>query len=251
MDFLQEVTEGETAVPAEQRLAAFDNDGTLSPEKPESSLTAFLRTLPPAPEMPAATGPAATDAQEQLAARCNGLTVQEFEERAESFLRAARHPALNRTWPTLTYVPMIELLDLLRALEFSVYIVSAGSRDFLRAMAATAFGATREHVIGTDVEIDYREGRLVRTDRLIPRDRGPGKPAHIWDRSGQVPLLAAGNTTGDREMLECARFALLIDHDDAEREYSYRDDQALRVASERGWTTVSMRRDFAAVFREV
>ena len=258
VDFLQLVTQGADAVPVERRLATFDDDGTLAPEKPTSSLTAFLQSLPEerreatlvqrAGELiPGLTGPGT---QELVAARFDGTTVAEYEEQAAAFLRTGRHPRFGRLWPALTYVPLHELVTLLRDLEFTVYVVSGSSRDFLRTMAAAAFGARREHVIGTEVEVEYRGGRLVRTRRLALPDQGGGKPAHVWDRSGGTPLLAAGNTMGDLELLESARFALLVHHDDAEREYAYSDERALEAARTHRWTTVSMSRDFATVFGE-
>ena len=175
-------------------------------------------------------------------------TVQEYEAAALAFLRAGRHPRFDRLWPALLYTPMRELTALLRRLDFTVYVVSGSSRDLLRTMAEPAYGVTREHVIGTEVEVVYRDGRLVRTGTLIPVDRGPGKPAHFWDRSGGQPLFAAGNTTGDLELLEAARFGLLVDHDDAEREYAYADEDALAAARSHGWTVASMRDDFETVF---
>lgn len=257
VDFLQLVTEGATAVPIERRIATFDDDGTLAPEKPGSSLSAFLQSLPEegaaaslvrAAEalVPGLSGPTT---QEVVAARFDGRTVEEFEDLATEFLRTDLHPRFGLLWPHLTYAPMFELLALLRELRFTVYVVSGSSRDFLRTMAPSAFGARREHIIGTEVEIEYRDGRLVRTRRLIQPDQGRGKPAHIWDRAGAAPLLAAGNTVGDLEMLQSARFALLLDHDDPEREYCYTDAGALAAARTAGWTTLSMRRDFARMFR--
>ena len=256
VDFLQLVTQVVTAVPVSMRVAAFDDDGTLAPERPVSSLGAFIdsisaeRAETPAEDGTPGSAPGAAHAgpQERAATWFAGRTVQEFEERAAAFLRTAVHPRFGQIWPALTYAPMFELITLLRVLDFTVYVVSGSSRDFLRTMAASAFGAEREHIIGTEVQIDYSDGRLLRTNRLIPHDVGPGKPAHLWDRSGGVPLLAAGNTTGDLELLESARFALLLDHDDPEREYAYTDQQALERARSRGWTTISMLRDFGTVF---
>lgn len=259
VEFLQLVTEGDTAVPVERRLATFDDDGTLAPEKPESSLSAFQRSLPEqhraAPFVKEAgkliPGLAGPGTQELVAAAFDGATVEQFEEQVAGFLRTERHPRFGRPWPMLTYAPMFELATLLRELHFTVFVVSGSSRDFLRTMATSAFGVPREQVIGTEVEVEYRDGRLTRTGRLILPDQGRGKPAHIWDRSGRTPLLAAGNTMGDVEMLDSARFALLVDHDDPEREYSYSDARALEAARARGWTTVSMRRDFATMFRDL
>ena len=118
---------------------------------------------------------------------------------------------------------MLELLDLLRANDFHVYICSAGGRDFVRVISEEVYGITRDHVIGSATTLEYRDGDIYRTKGLeLPIDDGPGKPVHIWRRTGRKPLFACGNADGDTEMLQIAKFSLLIDHDDAEREFAYR-----------------------------
>lgn len=259
VDFLSDTTQGPGAVPAALRLAAFDNDGTLACEKPNTSLGAFLADLTAGrpygrspierlrralPWMPK------PGTEFVLGTLMRDRSVQQYEAAALDFLRAGRHPRFGRPWPELLYAPMRELMALLARLDFTVYVVSGSSRDFLRTMAEPAYGVTREHVIGTEVEIDYRDGRLIRTRTSIPVDRGPGKPAHFWDRSGGLPLFAAGNTLGDLELLEASRFGLLIDHDDPDREYDYTDEKVLDAARSHGWTVASMRHDFASVFAD-
>ncbi|MGD0604207.1 MAG: hypothetical protein ABSA53_11475 [Streptosporangiaceae bacterium] len=118
----------------------------------------------------------------------------------------------------------------------------------MRVIAGPAYGLRRERVIGPEVQIQSVDGRLVRTARPVPLDDGPGKPAHLWDRTGTQPVLAAGNAAGDIEMLRAARFALVIHHDDAVREYAYDDQQILDAAAEGGWTVLSMRDDFARLW---
>jgi hypothetical protein len=113
------------------------------------------------------------------------------------------------------------------------------------------YGIPRERVIGSASTLEYREGEVFRTKGIEqPVDDGPGKPVHIWARTGRKPLLAGGNADGDAAMLESARFALLIRHDDAEREFAYDSgaEHALAEAAERGWTVVSMKSDFATIF---
>lgn len=258
VEFLHSVTRGPDAVPRSQRLAAFDNDGTLTTEKPQPALGAFLDSLTGGERHRAATaqqrvealvpGLPDPDTEELVASLFDGTTAQHYVAQAARFLRTSRHPRFGRPWPELLYAPMLELMALLADLEFTVYVVSGSSRDFLRAMAES-YALTPEHVIGTEVEMHFREGRLVRTAKLATEDRGSGKPAHFWDRSGGMPLLVAGNSLTDHELLSCARFRLLVDHDDAAREYAYTDEQALSMARSNGWTVVSMRDDFATVFR--
>ncbi len=230
-------------VPPLDRVAAFDNDGTLACEKPASSVRAYLRQV-----APAAQPKDGHDTERLLAEALAGLTPLQAAARAGDFLAAARHPRFHRPYPDLTYQPMVELVRLLRRLEFTVFVVSDSSRDFLRVMAPAAYGLAPEYVIGSEAEINWQGGQLRRQRRVIPLDDGPGKPAHLWDRAGRLPLLAAGNAKGDIELLESARHALLVRHDDADREYAYDDQEALAAASSRGWTVVSMREDFAEVF---
>ena len=113
------------------------------------------------------------------------------------------------------------------------------------------YGVPRENVIGSGTTLEYRAGNVYRTKGIEqPIDDGPGKPVHIWTRTGHMPLLAGGNSDGDLAMLETARFGLLVHHDDAEREFAYDDgaEHALQEAKARGWTVASMRDDFATVF---
>jgi phosphoserine phosphatase len=148
----------------------------------------------------------------------------------------------------LTYQPMLELMALLQALDFSVFMCTDSSRDFMRVIAGPAYGLRRERVIGSEVQIRAENGRLVRTATPVPLDDGPGKTVHLWDRTGTQPVLAAGNAAGDIDMLRAARFALVVHHDDDVREYAYDDRQILDAAAEGGWTMLSMRDDFARVW---
>lgn len=257
VEFLDSVTTGPGAVPVERRIAAFDNDGTVACEKPHTVLEAFLaeRTAGSAARPRGLLGAAKSfvpglrkGPEQTLASLMAGRTVQEYQAAVLDFLIRARHPRFARPWQDLGYAPMIELITVLKRLGFTVYLVSGGSRDLLRTFALPAYGLTREHVIGTEVTVEYRNGRLVRQDRLIPRDRGPGKPAHLWDRSGGVPLFAAGNSSGDLELLESATFGLMVSHDDRRRECAYDDPEALAAAATRGWTVASMQADFAEIF---
>jgi phosphoserine phosphatase len=169
----------------------------------------------------------------------------------QQFFATATHPTLGLPYTKVGYPPMRELLDMLDANDFTVYICSGGGRDFMRPVSEQMYGIPRERVIGSATTLEYRDGDLYRTKGVEqPIDDGAGKPEHIWTRTGRKPLLAAGNADGDVPMLETARFSILIHHDDANREFAYDTgaEKALAEAAERGWTIVSMQHDWATVF---
>ncbi len=247
--FLREVTQGPDALPVADRVAAFDNDGTLACEKPHTALAGFLLDRLAAagstvPEL--ANG---HDVLRELGVLFSGQTTAQYEEQARRYLAGALHPRFHRPYPMLTYQPMLELMALLRALDFSVFMCTDSSRDFMRVIADPAYGLRREQVIGSEVQIRSVNGRLVRTASPVPMDDGPGKTVHLWDRTGTQPVLAAGNAHGDVAMLRAARFALVVHHDDEVREYAYDDPEILNAAAGGGWTVISMRDDFARLWR--
>jgi phosphoserine phosphatase len=273
LEFVQSVTEpGASFVPASERVAAFDNDGTLWCEKPMYPQAGFL--LRRWEEMARAHPGLAKkqpwkaviegdrkwlagilDHVPELARGVTeayaGITVGAFEGAVRAFFDTARHPVLGVGYTRLGYRPMRELIDLLTAAEFEVYLCSAGGRDFVRVVAQEMYGIDRQHVIGSGTTHEYRHGEVYRTKSVEkPVDDGPGKPVHIWTRTGRKPLLAAGNADGDAAMLRTARFGLLIRHDDAGREFAYDAgaEKALAKAKERGWMVVSMQNDFKVVF---
>ena len=146
---------------------------------------------------------------------------------------------------------MLELFAYLKANDFRVFVCSGGGRDFMRVFAEETWGIFKEDVIGSAPEYEYRDGQLVRTERILGGlALGPGKPEHIFARTGRLPVFAGGNADVDIEMLEVARFGLLLDHDDAEREFAYTKgaEKSLAAAAEHGWTVVSMKDDWATVF---
>ena len=146
---------------------------------------------------------------------------------------------------------MCELVRFLAANDFQVYVCSGGGRDFVRVVSDELYGLPRDRVIGSSTTIEYRDGDLYRAAGVEqPIDDGPGKPVHIWARTGRKPLFAAGNSDGDVAMLETARFGLLVHHDDADREFAYDEgaEKALAAAKDRQWTVVSMKADFKTVF---
>ena len=276
-------------VPAEERVAVFDNDGTLWCEKPMPiQLDFVLRRLAEMAEL----DPSLRDRQPWkaaherdygwlaqalaehyagddtnvktlgaglLAAFAN-ITVDQFEEESAAFLRRVRHPTLDRAYVECAYAPMVELLGYLRANGFANYIASGGGRDFMRPISQEVYGIPREGVIGSAVALAYtpngRGGTITRQMAADYLDDGPEKPVHIWTRTGRRPVLAAGNSNGDIEMLDFAEhpdkpsLRLLVLHDDAEREFDYvaGAERALDHAASSGWKVVSIKNDWAEVF---
>ena len=291
LDFVARVTgaEGSAPVPADERIAVFDNDGTLWCEKPMPiQLDFLLRRLVQMAE----ADPALREKQpwkaayehdyawlttvmydhyagddRELATLAGGITaaydgfsVEEFEQRAEDFLRTAPHPTLGRGYLECAYRPMVELLHLLAANGFANYIVSGGGRDFVRPVGVELYGVPRERMIGSTVSLAYTPddhgGTITHTAVLDYVDDGPQKPIRIWSRIGRRPLLAAGNSNGDGAMLDFTQHAdkpflrLLVNHDDADREFAYTEgaEKALDQAHRDHWTVVSMRNDWTSVF---
>jgi phosphoglycolate phosphatase-like HAD superfamily hydrolase len=186
--------------------------------------------------------------------------VEQVESGAKTFVETERHPELGMRYQDCAYRPMVELLGYLAENGFINYIVSGGGRDFMRGFAQDLYGIPRERVIGSTVAYRYTEDedgvRIVQRPELAIIDDGPGKPVQIWNVIGRRPILAAGNATGDIEMLKFAessggRFLnLLLLHDDDQREYAYRRgaEAALALATERDWQIISMKSDFQQVF---
>src|SRR4051794_36568576 len=281
--------DGSVPVPVEARIAVFDNDGTLWCEKPVPIQMDFI--LRRFVEM-AEAEPALRERQPWKAAYARdaawfgavvnehyagddhnvetvaggvlaayaGVSVEEFETRADAFLRGARHPTLERPYLECAYPPMVELLALLAANGFSNYIVSGGGRDFMRPISQEVYGIPRERVIGSATTLSYtsdeRGGTITHAPAPDYLDDGPEKPVRIWSRTGRRPLLAAGNTNGDIPMLDFTRhddkpyLRLLVIHDDADREFAYSRgaEEALARAGRDGWTTISMQSDWTTAF---
>ena len=249
-----------TAVPVEERVAVFDNDGTLWCEKPVAiQLYFILRRLVDMAE----AQPELRERQPWKAAYENdgswfnaimtahyagddsgiptlaagvlgayaGISVEDFEAEADRFLNNARHPTLGRAFVDCAYAPMVALLDYLKANGFTNYIASGGGRDFMRPISLTTYGIPRERVIGSSTKFAYTDDQHGGTITHKPEpdylDDGPEKPVRIWSRVGRRPLLAGGNSNGDIPMLQYTQHAdkptlrLLILHDDNEREFDY------------------------------
>jgi phosphoserine phosphatase len=285
--FVESVTQGPGAVPVPERVAVFDNDGTLWTEKPVITQLQYLvqrwrERLQDDPDLAirqpytaVASGDLAwlgaavdkhyagddSDLRTLIGAIVEvteGMSVDEYSASVADFSRTAEHPTLRRPFAESVYQPMVELLRYLEANGFTCYIVSAGERDFMRPMAEDYYGIPPERVIGSAYGLTYDEesGEVRYTADLSFFDDGPEKPVRIWSRIGRRPLFAGGNANGDMPMLEFARgagsgFALLVHHDDADRgdiPYDKGAETALAAADSRGWTTVSVKDDWAQVF---
>ena len=273
LEFIQSVTTpGDSYVPPAARIATFDNDGTLWCEKPLYVQADFLfrRFVAMVKEDPqrAREQPykAVVERDSEwlsdiyahvpelvkgVTEAYSGITTDAFEAEVCAFFAAATHPTLGVPYTEVAYRPMLELMQLLTANDFKVYVCSAGGRDFVRAVCEQLYGLPRDRVIGSATTLEYRDGHLYRTAGVEkPLDDGPGKVVHIWTRTGHTPLFAGGNADGDVQMLEAARFALLVHHDDAEREFAYDAgaENALSAANAHDWTVVSVKKDFKTVF---
>lgn len=277
LEFVSRVTApGPDFVPVLDRIATFDNDGTLWVEVPlppqfdfvfgkwreEMAADPLLADLQPYKALIdkdpaflrgiAAQDPAVIESILQAFSRSwTGCTPGEFDEQVRHWLATARQPTMGRLYGDLVYQPMLELFDLLRANDFRVFVCSGGGRDFMRVFAEETWGIHKENVIGSASDYTYVDGGLIRADGLQgPINLGPRKPETIYAQAGRMPALAAGNSEGDIEMLTVAAFGLLIDHDDADREFAYTDEKSLSAARQRGWTVVSMKEDWNTVFSD-
>ncbi|QLL05630.1 HAD family hydrolase [Mycobacterium vicinigordonae] len=282
VDFVDRVN---NEVASEERVAVFDNDGTLWVEKPAYVQLDFLvRRL----AEQAAADPSLADRQPYRAAAAGdlgwfgdavtkhyngddsaikvvaggilsaylGSTVDEHAARIGTFFDQATHPTLNRPYTACGYRPMVELLRYLQDNGFTNYIVSGGGRDFMRPVTTAMYGVPPERVVGTAVGLDFADGQLRMNSTLEILDDGPTKAVQIWDRVGRRPIFAAGNSNGDIEMMQYATagrhpsMCLLVRHDDADREFDYTAgaEKVIDEAAQRGWTVASIRDDWNTVF---
>jgi phosphoglycolate phosphatase-like HAD superfamily hydrolase len=286
LDFVARVTRegGPEFVPAADRIAAFDNDGTLWCERPIYVQATFALdrarvmadkdpTLASSPtfrtiltrDREAMAKFGEHEAAELVGATHAGMTPEDFLAIARDWLSTAEHPRFHRLYTRCVYQPQLELLAYLRARGFRTFIVTGGGIDFLRAFAGPVYGVPPEQVVGssakTQFEVHGDIARLVKLPELNSIDDKEGKPININLQIGRRPILAFGNSDGDLAMLQYTaagpgpRIMLLVHHDDDEREYAYdrdspvgRLDRAWDEARRRGWTVVSMKRDWNTVF---
>jgi phosphoglycolate phosphatase-like HAD superfamily hydrolase len=276
-------TAGPHFVEPEERIAVFDNDGTLWSEQPFYFQVAFVfdrmkAMAPQHPEWkdnPLYTAVLAGDMKTVAAGGIKGLlevatithagmTTEEFAKIAEDWIASARHPKFNRLYTEVIFQPMLELLAYLRANGFKSFIVSGGGVDFMRVWADKVYGIPPEHVIGSSIvtKFEMLDGVpvLMRLPQLNFMNDNVGKPIAIERHIGRRPIAAFGNSDGDLQMLQWtaagtgARLGLLVHHTDSVREYAYEASSmgklevALTEAAAKGWTVVDMKNDWNRIF---
>jgi len=286
VDFVARVTETGSPgfVPVPERIATFDNDGTLWSEKPVpfQLLFAFDQVKAMAAKHPEWTtrepfasvlkgdmaGVAAAGEKGVLgliAATHTGMTTEEFSDTVRRWVETAKHPRTGVLYTAMVYQPMLELLTYLRANGFKTFIVSGGGVEFMRPWTERVYGIPPEQVVGSagKMKLEERDGRpvLIKLPEVDFIDDKEGKPVGIQSRIGRRPIAAFGNSDGDLQMLQWAMagsrqgFALFVHHDDAEREFAYdradklqQFDKGWDEAVAKGWTVVSMKNDWKAVY---
>jgi phosphoglycolate phosphatase-like HAD superfamily hydrolase len=272
-------------VPKPQRIATFDNDGTLWVEQPLYTQFVFVvdRVKAVSNQHPdwkkKEPYKSALDGNTKkllgygekglmvlLTATHSGMTTVEFNDIVSAWLKMAKHPRFDRLYTDLTYAPMIELLEYLRANGFTTFIVSGGGTAFMRAYTEQCYGIPPWQVVGSSGETEFRywdsSPTLVKLPELLFFDDGPGKAEGINHYIGRQPIFAFGNSTGDKEMLEWTAnckglcFMGLVHHDDAKREYDYGPNsdvghfpvELMEYALANGWNVVSMKNDWNRIF---
>jgi len=292
VEFVKKTTDPSSPdfIPVDQRITTFDNDGTLWPSHPMYTQLAFaldrVKALAPQHAEWKTTQPfkAALDGDmktltasgekgllELVMASHAGMSTADFETIVKEWFTTATHPRFKHPYTELAYKPMVELLEYLRANDFKTYIVSGGGIEFMRPMTEAVYGVPPEQVIGSSIKTKYEitDGKpaLMRLPELNFIDDKTGKPVGINMYIGRRPVAAFGNSDGDREMLEWtaagdgARLAMLVFHDDAEREYAYGPanglpntkfgtfSQSLMDEVKRsGWVVISMKDDWERIF---
>ncbi|MFI4917386.1 MAG: HAD family hydrolase [Phycisphaerales bacterium JB060] len=286
MDFVTRTTTHGSPdfVPPAERIAVFDNDGTLWSEQPAyfqlifavDRVKAMAADHPEwqdqepfksaiAGDMEALMATGKEGLMKILAASHTGMTTEEFADSVRQWLATDRHPTTGKKYTQMVYKPMLELLEYLRAKGYKTFIVSGGGIDFLRVFAEEVYGIPPEQVVGTSVAAKYevRDGvpLLVKQPEGLFVDDKEGKPVGIHQHIGRRPVFAAGNSDGDFQMLEYTtagdgpRFAMIVHHTDADREWAYdrdshigRLERGLDEADERGWVVVDMAEEWKTIF---
>jgi len=286
VDFIKKVTTqgGADYVAPEDRIAVFDNDGTLWTEQPFYFQLGFIldrvKTLAPqhpewkekepfksilAGDLKGIAKSGERGLVELVMETHAGLTTDDFRNIVIDWFATARHPKTGKPYNEMTFLPMRELLDYLRANGFKTFIVSGGGVEFMRPMTEKAYGIPPEQVVGSTITTQYALVGDIPVLNRLPKvdfvDDGPGKPVGINKFIGRRPILAAGNSDGDYEMLRWVmagqgpHFAMIIHHTDADREYAYdrksdfgKLDKALDEAESRNWLLVDMKADWKKIY---
>ncbi len=286
INFVEKVTSKDNIgyVAPTERIAVFDNDGTLWSEQPLyfQAIYTFDRVMAMAPQHPewkdqepfasvlkgdinGALSGGEIALLELAMATHAGMTIEEFADQVRDWITTARHPETGRLYKEMVYLPMLELLDYLRANQFKTFIASGGGIEFMRVFAEEVYGVPPEQVIGSSIKTKFEmrdDGPVIlRLPELNFIDDKEGKPVAINQYIGRRPVAAFGNSDGDLQMLqwtaaaEGARFCLIVHHTDAEREWAYdrlshvgKLNKALDEAQNRGWTIVDIKKDWKHVY---
>lgn len=288
IDFVQTTTSANSPqyVQPDQRIAVFDQDGTLWVEQPMYTQVMFAldRVQALAPQHPewktkqpfkslllkdkeAIAKFTLKDLEQIMMVTHTGMTVEAFHEIVNDWIAKAKNPRWNRPYTDLIYQPMLEVMNYLRANDYKTYIVTGGGQAFVRVYANKVYSVPRDQVIGTAIETKYSydqkgNGVLLRMPKLLLNNDQAGKPEDIDLFIGRHPHAAFGNSTGDQQMLEYtqasdgAHLMMLVHHDDADREYNYGakskigtfSDALMAEATKRGWSVISMKDDWKRIF---
>lgn len=273
-------------VPTEERIAAFDQDGTLWVEQPmyTQGMFALDRIMALAPEHPewkteepfkslisgdksAINKFSMSDLEKIIMVTHTGMSVEKFHGIVNDWILKAQNPRWHRPYTELIYQPMLEVMNLLRANGYKTYIVTGGGQDFVRVYSNTVYGVPPEQVIGSAVSTKYSydklgEGVLIRKPEILLNNNLSGKPEDIYLFLGRHPKATFGNSTGDQQMLEYTEankglnLMMLVHHDDADREYAYGakskigtfSDALKSEAKQRGWQVISIKKDWKRIF---
>ncbi|QUJ68344.1 haloacid dehalogenase-like hydrolase [Photobacterium sp. GJ3] len=288
IQFVEQTAESNSPqfVPVPERIAVFDNDGTLWAEQPayfqllyavdqvkaqadkhpewktEEPFAAILKG-----DMEGVKKSGMAGVMKLVMATHANMTTDEFSQRVDQWMKTAKHPVTNKLFTDMVYQPMLELLNYLRSQGYKTYIVSGGGVEFMRTWAPEVYGIPPEQIIGSTIKIEYKlvEGKpvLTRLPEMDFIDDKEGKPVNIQKIIGRRPVIAAGNSDGDLAMLQWTkagagpRMAVLVHHTDAEREWAYdkesavgRLEKALPVAAKEQWIVIDMKQDWKRVFPE-
>ena len=288
VEFVERTTKDGSSdfVKAEDRIATFDNDGTLWVEQPNYTQVTFAidevvamagkhpewRDKEPfksilAHDRESMLRFSIQDFEKVVAVTHSGMSVQQFQEIVRKWLAEAKHPRFKRPYTECIYQPMIELMQYLRNNRFKTYIVTGGGQEFVRAFAGDTYGVPPDQVVGSMGKVKYEYDKqgtpeLIKLPEVLLLDDKTGKPEGINMVIGRRPQAAFGNSTGDQQMLEYtgagpgARLMMLVHHDDAEREYAYGaeskigtfSDALMAEAHKKGWIIISMKNDWKTVF---
>jgi hypothetical protein len=267
LQFIKEITNknGPNYIAPAKRIATFDQDGTLMPEHPEWKNEEPFKSIL-ANHLEAFSLLKRDDITRIVIATHTGMTVDQLHDIDINWLETSLHPRYKKRFTELAYQPMLEVIQLFQSHGFKNYMVSGAGQEFMRASSEKVFGIPPEHIIGSTVLVryDYNNGQpvLIKTSKVLIADDGPGKPENINLFIGRRPVAAFGNSDGDQQMLEWTHggqgksLALLVHHDDHDREYTYGDeafigrfsDALMNQATRNNWLIASMKKDWKILF---